>query len=110
MARPCESGGRLRVIVCEIRWPRPPCPRYIGVVAMQSVCRGCAMMRTLIIGVVSLVCLGLAGAAQPGEKQGGQLPPDLRTRKGGNDWPTFLGPTGDSISTEKGLVTPWTPK
>ncbi len=35
------------------------------------------------------------------------LPPDLRTRKDGSDWPGFLGPTGDSISTEKGLVTPW---
>ncbi len=35
------------------------------------------------------------------------LPPDLGTRKGGSDWPRFLGPTGDSVSTEKGIVTPW---
>lgn len=34
-------------------------------------------------------------------------PPDLRTRKTGNDWPRFLGPTGDSISSEKGLLSPW---
>jgi len=34
-------------------------------------------------------------------------PPDLRTRKTGSDWPRFLGPTGDSISTEKGLLSPW---
>jgi outer membrane protein assembly factor BamB len=34
-------------------------------------------------------------------------PPDLWTRKGGEDWPTFLGPRGDSTSAEKGLITPW---
>jgi outer membrane protein assembly factor BamB len=33
--------------------------------------------------------------------------PDLRTRKTGSDWPTFLGPTGNSVSTEKGIVAPW---
>jgi outer membrane protein assembly factor BamB len=44
----------------------------------------------------------------PAEKR--NLPPDLRTRKTGDDWPAFLGPTGDSKSTEKGLVTPWPEK
>src|SRR5437763_15793547 len=34
-------------------------------------------------------------------------PPSLWTRKAGVDWPRFLGPTGDSVSPEKGLVTPW---
>src|SRR5947207_9513221 len=77
---------------------------------MQSTCRGCVMMRSLWFVAVGIACMGLGGVAQCGEKQRGQLPPDLRTRKGGNDWPVFLGPTGDSISTEKGLVTPWTPK
>jgi len=33
--------------------------------------------------------------------------PDLRTRKTGSDWPCFLGPTGDSKSTEKGILTDW---
>ena len=33
--------------------------------------------------------------------------PDLRTRKTGIDWPTFLGPNHDSKSPEKGLTTPW---
>ena len=28
------------------------------------------------------------------------LPPDLRTRTTGSDWERFLGPTGDSVSTE----------
>lgn len=33
--------------------------------------------------------------------------PDLRTRKSGDDWPRFLGPTGDSKSAEKGIITKW---
>lgn len=35
------------------------------------------------------------------------LPPDLRTRKNGDDWPCFLGPTHDSVSREKGILAPW---
>lgn len=33
--------------------------------------------------------------------------PDLGTRSGGDDWPTFLGPTGDSKSRETGILTTW---
>ncbi len=33
------------------------------------------------------------------------LPPDLRTRKTGQDWPTFNGPTANLHSTEKGILT-----
>ncbi|HEY7156728.1 MAG TPA: PQQ-binding-like beta-propeller repeat protein [Gemmataceae bacterium] len=40
-------------------------------------------------------------------KPGAPLPPDLGMRTGGSDWPCFLGPTGDSVSTEKGIVSPW---
>src|SRR5438445_5100722 len=25
----------------------------------------------------------------------------------GSDWPVFLGPLGTSVSTEKGIITPW---
>jgi outer membrane protein assembly factor BamB len=32
---------------------------------------------------------------------------DLRTRKSGDDWPAFLGPTGDSRSRETGILTDW---
>jgi outer membrane protein assembly factor BamB len=32
---------------------------------------------------------------------------DLRTRKTGSDWPGFLGPTGNSVSPEKGILSPW---
>ncbi|HEY4309479.1 MAG TPA: PQQ-binding-like beta-propeller repeat protein [Pirellulales bacterium] len=35
------------------------------------------------------------------------LPPDLGTRTGGEDWPCFLGPTGDSKSSERGILTTW---
>ncbi|MFL5342113.1 MAG: PQQ-binding-like beta-propeller repeat protein [Gemmataceae bacterium] len=34
-------------------------------------------------------------------------PPDLGTRKDGADWPHFLGPTGDSVSAERGIISPW---
>ena len=32
---------------------------------------------------------------------------DIGTRKQGVDWPKFLGPTADSKSTEKGIITKW---
>ena len=32
---------------------------------------------------------------------------DLRTRKTGSDWPTFLGPHGNAKSTETSLALPW---
>jgi outer membrane protein assembly factor BamB len=35
------------------------------------------------------------------------LPTDLRTRKDGIDWPCFQGPHGDSVSPEKGILSPW---
>jgi len=36
-----------------------------------------------------------------------ELPPDLRTRKTGSDWPMFLGPTSNNVSTEAGILTKW---
>ncbi len=33
--------------------------------------------------------------------------PDLRTRKTGSDWPGFLGPFANSVSPEKGIISPW---
>jgi outer membrane protein assembly factor BamB len=58
-------------------------------------------------------CLILCGCGAAAEdhfvavKPGAALPKDLRTRRSGSDWPRFLGPTGDSISTEKGILAPW---
>jgi outer membrane protein assembly factor BamB len=67
-------------------------------------------MRTLVclLGLTMVGC----GAA-PGEPPaveahpGDPLPPDLRTRTTGSDWSAFLGPTGGSVSSEMGLLTPW---
>src|SRR5712692_6942033 len=49
-----------------------------------------------ILGVLALVPFLSAGEL-----------PDLGTRKQGVDWPRFLGPTGDSVSLEKGILTKW---
>jgi outer membrane protein assembly factor BamB len=46
-----------------------------------------------------------ATSADAGPKE--LLPPDLRTRTTGDDWPAFLGPTGDSVSREKGILKAW---
>jgi len=59
-------------------------------------------MRQLLIGLALLLLAGCVGQ-EPGSK--GALPSDLRTS--GTDWPSFLGPTGDSVSSEKGIVTSW---
>jgi outer membrane protein assembly factor BamB len=40
-------------------------------------------------------------------KGGGVLTPDQGTRKAGVDWPAFLGPSGDSVSPETGIIAPW---
>jgi outer membrane protein assembly factor BamB len=45
--------------------------------------------------------MAVAGSPKPVEV------PDLRTRTSGEDWPTFLGPRGDSTSLEKGITSPW---
>ena len=55
---------------------------------------------------ICLVCLVGCVPTEQGKKDEA-LPPDLRTRKTGSDWPCFLGPTGDSISTEKGILERW---
>jgi outer membrane protein assembly factor BamB len=54
---------------------------------------------TVMWTLVLLYCVALVNAS-PGL-------PDIGTRKAGLDWPKFLGPTGDSISSEKGIITPW---
>ena len=68
-----------------------------------------------LTGVLVVGCGAVRGpeAAAGGEeervaaKPGDPLPPDLGTRKSGEDWPLFLGPLGTSVSTEKGVVSPW---
>ena len=53
----------------------------------------------LLAGVSSLVFHAATAAEEP--------PPNLGTRRAGDDWPTFLGPTGDGKSPEKGVLIPW---
>ncbi|HWB08518.1 MAG TPA: PQQ-binding-like beta-propeller repeat protein [Pirellulales bacterium] len=58
----------------------------------------------------SLLCLFAAFASPVSAAQGAERPadiPDLRTRHDGDDWPSFLGPTGDSKSRETGIRTNW---
>jgi outer membrane protein assembly factor BamB len=52
------------------------------------------------VALLVLVCAAPPAAAE-------ELPPSLWTRQDGADWPAFLGPTGNSVSPEKGLLTPW---
>src|SRR5947209_13620466 len=69
-------------------------------------------MGRLLIGVCCVVLMG-CGAGVPGKEESARaggpadLPPDLGTRKAGSDWPCFLGPTGDSVSAETGILSPW---
>ncbi len=49
--------------------------------------------------------LALAAAAAAADED--TLPPDLRTRADGSDWPGFLGPNRDSKSPEIGVRTDW---
>ena len=63
----------------------------------------------LLLGLAALGCVGSVpspstrAAPVPDEKP----PADIGTRKFGDDWPRFLGPLGTSVSSEKGMITPW---
>ena len=68
-------------------------------------------MRSLLMLIVGVLLCGCASSVDGDEetvKSGpdAKLPPELGTRKAGVDWPRFLGPTGDSVSLEKGIVWP----
>lgn len=70
-------------------------------------------LQAIVLAAV-LACFAaapLAFAWQDSTKSGSEsLPADLRTRTTGSDWPAFLGPTGDSKSTETGIRTSWDKK
>jgi outer membrane protein assembly factor BamB len=50
---------------------------------------------------VLAICLIIAATSRA------ESPPDLWTRKAGFDWPKFLGPTSNGVSTETGILTKW---
>lgn len=64
-----------------------------------------SLFSLLALAAGALAC---AGAEKPAGKSA-EIP-DLGTRHTGDDWPWFLGPTGDSKSRETGIVTDWPPE
>ncbi len=67
-----------------------------------------ASLRFVVAGLLSISWATAAGAR--GVEDAGSrdlLPPDLRTRSDGSDWPGFLGPNRDSKSPETGIRTDW---
>ena len=57
----------------------------------------------LMIGFFLFQLTADAQSPQPG------LPSDLRTRRTGEDWPSFLGPKRDGRSSETGISAKWPP-
>jgi outer membrane protein assembly factor BamB len=69
-------------------------------------------MKRVLLGLGIVVFVGCTTSAEsPPERTSSgpdsSLPPDLRLRNTGSDWPCFLGPTADSVSSEKGILAPW---
>src|SRR5436309_10805793 len=69
-------------------------------------------MRSLgvLLWLLAAGCAGSEAQTKADPPPADTPPPDLRTRKTGSDWPCFLGPTGDSVSAEKGIIAPWPEK
>ncbi len=67
--------------------------------ALRRILPCCLHLRVLVFGLLLLT----APAAADDAKQ----VVNLGTRTAGEDWPGFLGPSGDSKSTETGLLTDW---
>lgn len=65
------------------------------------------MIRKLRMFVLVLICFAMNMADVAIAEESDKEIPDLRTRKTGFDWPTFLGPNGDSKSAETNVIRPW---
>ncbi|QVL32090.1 PQQ-binding-like beta-propeller repeat protein [Telmatocola sphagniphila] len=64
-------------------------------------------MNRLAFALVALCCACNSG---PVAKDSEKASPDTKpsdTRKAGSDWPIFLGPSSNSVSTEKGILKNW---
>jgi outer membrane protein assembly factor BamB len=62
-------------------------------------------MRCLSLGFLFL--FGCSSAPTKAVAVEDEDKPDLRTRTTGSDWPRFLGPTQDNVSTETAILTKW---
>lgn len=72
----------------------------------QGLLRG---LSCLMFGCCTAVLL-FVGDAVNAEENGLVKVTDLRTRKGGDDWPSFLGPRGNGTSSETGILKDWKTK
>ena len=84
-------------------------PRYLAVIPLAfaaAVTLSCAEAPPPVTKPTALVTPPIAIAVNPN-------PPPVTIAaprppaKGSADWPTFLGPTRDGVSTEKGIIAPW---
>ncbi|MGF1577769.1 MAG: PQQ-binding-like beta-propeller repeat protein [Gemmataceae bacterium] len=62
------------------------------------------------LSLLSLILVLVPLSADTVQKPKEKTLSDLRTHKFGSDWPRFLGPTGDNVSTEKGIIKTWPEK
>lgn len=64
----------------------------------------------IFLSLAFCALLGCGSTATPDLQAAAEtdaLPTDLGTRSVGIDWPCFQGPTGASVSPEKGILAPW---
>ena len=64
---------------------------------------GRSAMRWFVAGSLALFALQGACAEEPAKHP----KPAQAAKSQGSDWPSFLGPTGDSKSSERGILTRW---
>jgi outer membrane protein assembly factor BamB len=66
-------------------------------------------MRSSVLALLLAAgCGGAPSAAAPDvQPPAAQNPAAASGGSPGSDWPCFLGPLGTSVSTEKGIITPW---
>src|ERR1700686_3474272 len=59
------------------------------------------------VGLIFLLTVGCGRAEDEGRGGSPANGPRPPSRKTGSDWPGFLGPHGNSVSSEKGILSPW---
>ena len=69
-------------------------------------------MRIALAASLVSFAIALIGCGGPAESQQSEASSPAATARTaplamGTDWPRFLGPNQDSVSTEKGIIAPW---